>query len=124
MILLIDVSERQKESAYLLGTEKKEASSSGFLLSVIDQVLRENNVLPSDLEGVVVVLGQGRFTSSRTAVIIANTFAYVHTLPLIVCRPEEVFEESQIREKLHLAQSKYLLPTYYAEPNITKQNNI
>jgi tRNA A37 threonylcarbamoyladenosine modification protein TsaB len=124
MILVIDVSERQKESVYLFGTEKRQALSSGFLLSLIDQILKENNLLPGNLEGLVVLLGQGRFTSARTAVIIANTFAYVHAIPLAVGHSEELSEESQVREKLRFSVSKYLLPSYYAEPNITKSNNI
>ena len=124
MILVIDVSERQKESAYVLGAEKKEAVSAASLLFVIDQILKENNILPGDLEGLVVLVGQGRFSSTRTAVVIANTFAYVHNIVLTLCSPEEFLEESKVREKLQVSATKYLLPSYYAEPNITKKNNI
>lgn len=124
MIVVIDVSQKQKESAYVLGGKRREADASGSLLTVLQEILQENNIQPRELEGIVVVLGQGRFTSSRTAVILANCFAYVHGVPVASCGSDEIGNEDMVQQKLKQNKTKYLFPTYYAEPNITQKNNI
>jgi len=120
MIAIIDVSEKQKEFVYSLQKRNiKEAAGAGSLLVCLDELLQEEGLTPGELEGVVVVLGEGRFTSTRSAVILANSFAYTHKIPTATVTKEEITDEALVREKLKQNNSKYLVPRYYAEPNIT-----
>ncbi len=120
MIIVLDVSQKQKECVYSLGGNRREAAGAGSLLGLIDEILKEYKTVPSEVEGIVVVLGQGRFTSSRTAVILANCFAYIYGIRLCVCGVEDLMDEKVVKEKLLMHSSKYVLASYYAEPNITK----
>ncbi len=123
MIVVIDVSEKQKETVYdLPKTEVKEAAGAGSLLLCLDELLRQKNVKKQDLEGVAVVLGQGRFTSTRSATILANSFSYTHKIPIAVFSQLEIGDEKLVRQRL-AENTGYLLPSYYAEPNITQKKN-
>ena len=122
MIAVIDVSEKQKEVVYSLPKKQvKEAAGAGSLLVCLDELLQEEGLTPAELEGVVVVLGEGRFTSTRSAVILANSFAYIHKIRTVSVSKEEIEDEALVRKKLNKNNSNYLVPSYYAEPNITQK---
>jgi len=124
MIAVIDVSEKQKEFVYSFPrTTVKEAAGAGSLLLCLDQLLREQGVAANDIEGIAVVIGEGRFSSTRSAVILANTFAYANKIPIAVVKPEEKNDEAAVRVKITQNKTQYLLPSYYAQPNITKKSN-
>lgn len=122
MIAVIDVSEKQKESVYFFPkVQLKEGDGAGSLLRCLTELLEENDIAPSDLEGIAVVLGFGRFTSTRSAVILANSFAFAHKIPIASFTPQEILDESLVLARLKQNQSNYLLPDYYAPPNITQK---
>lgn len=122
MIAVIDVSEKQKESVYFFPKEKvKEADGAGSLLLCLVEMLQEEGTGPTELQGIAVVLGFGRFTSTRSAVILANSFAYTHKIPIASFTPQEMLDESLVLARLKQNQNNYLLPHYYAPPNITQK---
>lgn len=61
-------------------------STSEPLLVGIDGFLKEQNVKISDLKGLAVLVGSGRFTSTRIATTTINTLAYVLQIPAIGIR--------------------------------------
>lgn len=122
MIAVIDVSEKQKEFVYSLPKKHiKEAAGSGALLLSLDELLKEEGQTIQDIEGVVVVLGQGRFTSTRSAIILANSFAYARQIPIVSVQKTDLDDEEKVRNLLKKNGLQYLLPSYYAPPNITQK---
>lgn len=122
MILVIDVSEKQKEFIYSLPKKQvKEAAGSGALLSSVEEFLKEEELNVQDVEGIVVVLGQGRFTSTRSAIILANSFAYARQIPIVAIEARDLLDEGSIKNLLEQNSTQYLLPSYYAPPNITQK---
>lgn len=55
----------------------------GQLLSCLDQLLSELGVKKEQLRGLAVRVGQGRFTSTRVAVTMANTLALANQIPVV-----------------------------------------
>ncbi|MDR1478080.1 MAG: tRNA (adenosine(37)-N6)-threonylcarbamoyltransferase complex dimerization subunit type 1 TsaB [Planctomycetaceae bacterium] len=50
--------------------------SAKTLAPAIDEILRESQLLPSDIGKVAVIIGPGSFTGLRVGVVTANVFAY------------------------------------------------
>lgn len=123
MYLLINLSEKDNIQLTLFNTENIEhKTSSGRnreLLISIDQFLTEQNLTKSDVEGIMVVVGSGGFTSTRIAVVVANTFAYTLQIPLLAIQESEVGDAPNLIPKL-LEQPKghYISAEYSGEPNI------
>ncbi len=124
MIVVLDVSEPRKESVMLLPQKiQKETDQTGSFLLLLDEILNSVGALASSVQGVVVRLGNGRFSSTRAAVIVANSFVFALGIPVVCIPKEESLEMSILEEKLKTAPSKYVLASYYAEPNITQASN-
>lgn len=56
--------------------KESERSHSIYLLPMIDEILKSNNLLPNDLNDILVVNGPGSFTGIRLGVTVAKTLAY------------------------------------------------
>ncbi len=53
------------------------------------QFCQEKNILPSDLRGLGVVLGVGRFTATRLCAVAANTLGFAYGIPVVAITPGE-----------------------------------
>lgn len=53
------------------------------LLVILDSFLSKNKKKLSDIAGIAVVVGHGRFTATRIAVTIANTLSYALKIPVV-----------------------------------------
>jgi hypothetical protein len=53
------------------------------LLAIIDRLLSDENKQLSDLRGLAVVVGKGKFTATRIAVTVANTLSYALKIPVL-----------------------------------------
>lgn len=53
------------------------------LLGMIDKIILDNGLSKKDLKGLAVIVGKGRFTSTRIAVTIVNTLAYSFGIPVL-----------------------------------------
>jgi hypothetical protein len=121
MIVVLDASEPRKESVRIFPQKiSRETDQTASFLLLLDEILLEVGNTVQDITGLVVRLGNGRFSSTRAAVIVANSFAFTLGLPIVCISKEESLEIENLEVKLKETSSKYVLASYYAEPNITK----
>lgn len=124
MYLLIDPSERNQICLVLFDTarviQKRIETSNRTLLASIDAFFDEQGYSKDRVAGIAVVIGAGAFTSTRIAVVVANTFGYVLEIPLLGVMPDRVDAIQDIIPEL-LAQpvGQYISATYAGEPSIT-----
>src|SRR3989338_6822443 len=94
MYLLLDPSEHDRIRLALFDTSeviwKEMPGAPKDLLSCIDSFLREQQIAPSALQGIAVTVGSGRFTNTRVAAVIGNTFGFVHHIPIFSVTKEDI----------------------------------
>lgn len=122
MYLLIDNSEDEKISLhYCLNTKWVQAvfeiKKVKNLLNAIDKLFKKIGIKPRDLRGVAVVVGKGRFTSTRVATTVANMFGYTLDIPVVAV--ERVNNLKSIFSGAKIGQ--YVSAKYSAEANIGKK---
>ena len=72
-----------KDNNLIMQKEKEsEKSHSIYLVPMIDEILKENNIECQDLSEILVVNGPGSFTGIRLGVTIAKTLAYTLNIPI------------------------------------------
>lgn len=72
-----------KDNKLLMQKEKEsEKSHSIYLVPMIDEILKENNIECQDLKEILVVNGPGSFTGIRLGVTVAKTLAYTLNIPI------------------------------------------
>ncbi|EKD67138.1 MAG: hypothetical protein ACD_48C00582G0002 [uncultured bacterium] len=125
MYLMIDTSERDVIALSLFDKEQKKdvrvTASNRELLQTIDSVLTSENILPEAILGIMVVVGEGSFTSTRLATTLANTFGYVRHIPLLAISKKQAEDpQSMIPSLLEQSSDQYLSATYSGVPNLGK----
>ena len=123
MYLMINTSEKDMVALSLFDEqEKKEiqvSASNRKLLQVIDSFLTSKHKTQNDVAGVMVVVGQGSFTSTRLSVTAANTFGYVRRIPLLSISEQQATDvQSLIPILLDQPLGQYISATYSGTPNI------
>lgn len=99
---------------------KKISAPNRELLSCVDDFLQEKKLDKKAVQGIMVVVGAGGFTSTRIATTIANSFGYVLQIPLLAIAKEQADEaQSLIPRLLNQPKGQYISATYSGEPNIT-----
>ncbi len=128
MYLLLDLSVRDTIHLALFNEQviehKKYSGMNRELLGCIDDLL--NNFPPKKggkggvgIDGIMVVIGAGSFTSTRIACVVANTFAYVMQIPLLAISEDKIEKVQEfIPELLKQPKGQYISATYSGEPNI------
>jgi len=129
MFLLIDPSENDCIKLALFSSAeviwKEESGAPRDLLLFIDSFLKEQKVSPSALEGIAVTVGNGRFTNTRVATVIGNTFSFVYRIPIIAITKEEIENPfSFISRFLFTSSPQYISATYSGEPNIGQTSTV
>ncbi len=95
--------------------------SNRDLLKCIDEFLITQKLKKEDVSGIMVVVGEGSFTSTRLATTVANTFAYVQNVPLLAISKEQAADpQALISELLKQPRGQYISATYSGVPNIGK----
>ncbi|MFB6226637.1 MAG: hypothetical protein ABEJ02_04765 [Candidatus Paceibacteria bacterium] len=130
MYLLLDPTDNDKLELSLFSREglvrssSFEAKAEGFL-QVIDNFLSSNNCSVSEIEGMVVVVGEGRFTATRIATTIANTFSFVENINLLaVDKTKDDLNTDNVQHLYNLidqaekGQARYISAQYSGKPNI------
>ena len=134
MFILLDLS--KKTTLHLALFDEStivHANTEGVnreLLSCIDAFLREHSLNTKDVQGIMVVVGAGGFTSTRIATTVANGFAYALQVPLLaiseaqVEHVQELIPELLKTEKVYPPERRgqYISATYSGEPNITRKS--
>lgn len=123
MFVLFDLSSKDLIRVVLFDEtglhEKKEEARNKELLAVFDSFLVEKKLSKKDVQGIMVVVGSGGFTSTRLAVTVANTFGYALHIPLLAISEAEAADPQALLTRL-LAQppGQLISPTYSGEANI------
>lgn len=76
------------------GWIRKTVNNSGGepLLAGFQSVLKKLKKELSDIDGIAVVVGKGRFTATRVAVTVANTLAYAFHIPVVALNRADTSE--------------------------------
>ncbi len=86
MYIMIDMSEKDVVAVSIFDEQsikhKKEMTKNRDLLPLIEKFLLEEGVKQEDVQGIMVVVGSGSFTSTRIGCVVANTFAYAMKIPV------------------------------------------
>ncbi len=77
----IQVSLTTGKEVYCLSSDATNLKSQVVLL-LIDEILKENKLKPTDLTQIEVNLGPGSFTGLRVGVAVANTLGYILKIPV------------------------------------------
>lgn len=88
IILYIDTSDSKKTSVTLTVAGVKiskiveNVRTSQMLLPLINQLLSENKLGPTDISAIEVHTGPGSFTGLRIGIAVANTLSYLLDIPV------------------------------------------
>lgn len=129
-ILIIDPS--QTDVTHLLFISDHEPiadehieGSHRKLLEIIDSFLHAHKIQRDDINAIGVVLGAGRFSSTRIAATIANAWHAVHRIPVFGLNTDDVLVIQTGRYPFEdLKKNGYLSPTYSAPPHIGKPKHM
>ena len=125
MHILLDLSKKDLVHLALFDADSIEHKTypgqNRELLLCLEQFLHEKNLSKKDVHGIMVVVGSGGFTSTRIAVVVANSFTYVWGIPVLAITLDQVNIVQQLIPAL-ITQPKgqYISATYSAEANIGK----
>ncbi len=134
MYLLINLSVKDTIHLALFDEQsiehKKYSGMNRELLSCIDNFCGEVAKTPLsftrrgaggevNVEGIMIVVGAGSFTSTRIACVVANTFAYVLQIPLLAIGEDKIESvQNLIPKLLQQPKGQYISATYSGEANI------
>ena len=97
-------------------TERILSRSPGGLLVSIQAFLAELHLEISDLSGLAVVVGKGRFTATRVAVTIANTLAFAQEIPVLAVK--EFTDPHWLQALQEAIPGRFIAAEYSAEPRV------
>ena len=123
MYLFIDPSLMSTIRLVLLsGTISREhvfEVSNRELLNVIKEALERENIVLTDLEGIVVLIGEGRFSNTRIASVVGNTLSYALNIPVVATTRGHEPTQSTVHTFFSPSNiTMYITPTYSGEPHI------
>ena len=126
MYLLFNLSSRDKIILSLFDQTilftKEVIAKNRDLVDSIDQLLKSKKIKSEEIKGIMVVVGEGGFTSTRIAVTVANVFVYTLQIPVLGITAQQAVEPQKLINKLNKQKKgQYLSATYSAEANITKK---
>ena len=82
---------------------------SVYVTKYIEDILKENNILPNQIKEIIVINGPGSFTGVRIGVTIAKIFAYLLNIRIVSI--------TSLKAKIIGRSSKYILSTIDAKHN-------
>ena len=93
MYLLLDNS-NEEEILFVLSVNNKSVQyqfpfEHKSLPELLSECLKKAKLKMSDIDGLAVVIGKGRFTATRLAVTFVNTLAYALQIPVVASDPDE-----------------------------------
>lgn len=89
-ILFIDTHDKYIKVALIkddiVKFKKKESdkSHSTFLVSMIEEIMKENDVTFDDINGIIAINGPGSFTGIRIGLSAAKVLSYVKNIPIYI----------------------------------------
>ena len=93
MYLLLDNS-NEEEVLFVLSMNNKSVQyrfevEHKSLPELLSECLKKAKLKMSDIAGLAVVIGKGRFTATRLAVTFVNTLAYALSIPVVASNADE-----------------------------------
>ncbi|MBO6256423.1 tRNA (adenosine(37)-N6)-threonylcarbamoyltransferase complex dimerization subunit type 1 TsaB [bacterium] len=79
--MYVTLTEDKKILSSKIVTNKDNKYHSAFLISIIKEVLKENNLTPNDIEAIGTNIGPGSFTGIRACTTVARTIAQQLNIP-------------------------------------------
>ena len=79
--------------------KNSERNHTEFIMPMLDELLKKNNLDVKDLNEILVVNGPGSFTGVRLAVTIAKTLAYTLKIPIKTISSLSMYAVSSNKEK-------------------------
>lgn len=124
MYLYINTSEREYFYFCLFDesiiAEKKESNIID-VLGAIQSFLKEQNKNMKDIQGIAVVVGKGTFSSTRSAVSVANAWTFAEKIPVVTVHDERGKDFTEIKKQLQTKKpGDPVTAEYSGEPNITQ----
>lgn len=123
MYLFIDPSEQDSIRLVLFSNttshEQVFEVRNRELLEVVVVLLDREHITLADLQGIVVLVGEGRFSSTRIASVVANTLSYALRIPVVATTRGNEPTDATIETFFAASDtSYYITPTYSGEPHI------
>lgn len=119
MYLIIDNSQNDQAVFYTsLNTKLVHHSierKDRGLLDLINDLLKQLKLSLNDLQGIAVLIGVGKFTSTRVATTIANTLGLALKIPVLGI---EVVDDNIIKQLQQTPVGIYISAQYSAPANI------
>jgi len=119
MYLLIDNSDNDKTILHFyvnnIWSQRELVNDTGGLLINLMNFLKEEKKQLSDLHGLAVVVGRGRFTATRVAVTLVNTLAYALKIPVLAV---DAWHQNLAEDFQSAVIGKYVSALYSAPANI------
>ncbi len=99
------------------------------VLRELAKTLKKIKKTAKSIKGIIVVVGPGYFSHLRTGIAIANTFHFVHAMPIKGIHVDQFPKElREIQSFIALMGSKssraFLAPEYGREPTITLKKKV
>lgn len=121
MYLILDPSDTERVGLYFWQSGswnyyEQTDKQSGAYLRMLAGFLDAHQLQIGDIEGCGVVLGKGRFTSTRVAATLANVLAFAKGIP--VCALDEIPPRLPPERLFTGVKTNYVRPVYSGEPRI------
>lgn len=88
----------------------------GALLSALDEIIKKENINKTDIAGVAVRVGKGRFTGTRVATTFANSLGFALQIPVCAVESNDPAEAFKVLKSTPIGQ--YAPPRYSSEPRL------
>jgi tRNA A37 threonylcarbamoyladenosine modification protein TsaB len=126
MYLLFDLSVPDSIHLSLFdATTRQEYQAPGRdreFLQAVYEFLAAKSCPPENIQGIFVVVGAGRFTSTRIATTIANTWGLVRQIPLMAITVDDIPRVQSLLEAIAATPpGTYLTARYSAPPRLGPQ---
>lgn len=121
MYALLDNSQAEEIQIFAStakGAWKRESFSraTNDVLGALQALLINAGCTLKDLQGLAVVVGQGRFTATRIATVVANTLAFAQNIAVIaVPAPDTELAWALLQTA---TKGQFIIPSYSAEAHI------
>jgi tRNA A37 threonylcarbamoyladenosine modification protein TsaB len=129
MYLILDPSEEQQTrlvwstNGELWQETSWSTTRSRNVLVGLEQFLNEKDCLLSAIKGLAIVVGKGRFTATRVAVIIANVLRFSLQIPVISLK-EIPKNTGDIHAVFDSDSASYIHPRYSGLPHLGGSNQL
>lgn len=124
--LLLDTRISDEAKAWWLSEKGEECwQAAGRAQGILRAIAREQPLLSSELKGVAVVAGPGRFSALRVGILYAHLLARWYKTPLFALTPADIEAKEARTDVVKAIQAglipelAYVAPIYDREPTIT-----